>query len=429
MFRILRFFEQPVRKLFDDCRGNVATTFALTLIPLMTVLGLTVDFTRTEGSSEQAQYALDGAVLAAARAYQESASDAAIKKAAQDYFDAASNANGMSANCSPLVVKIIKLENSIDGTVSCKQPTTLSGIIGMSELEFVRNAKTVYGVGKLDVVFMFDTSGSMGNQNRMTDLQKAAKSAVQTIFQSKTKDKEDVRIAVSTYATSVNVDTYFNAVTDLLPNTSVCTKWKKKKGKGKGKCEKWKKVTDTCVTGREGSNKYTAAAPGLGSWIAAATTDCNSATLTPLTSIQGHVISAIETLPTSGSTAGHLGIAWSWYLISPEWSGIWPAKSKPRAYDEPDSTKVAILMTDGEFNKDYMSGGDSFAHAKKYCDGMKAEGIVIYTVAFKAPQQGEEILAYCASGAGNAFKASSGQQLEDAYQKIATNISDLRLSH
>ena len=60
---------------------------------------------------------------------------------------------------------------------------------------------------------------------------------------------------------------------------------------------------------------------------------------------------------------------------------------------------------------------------------MKEDDIVIYTVAFKAPQQGQDILAYCASGNDFAFNASSGDELDDAYQAIATNISDLRLSH
>lgn len=419
------FFRRAMSGCARDRKGNVATTFALTLVPLMTVLGMTVDFSRTESSSSQVQYALDGAVLAAAKAQTGNASDTKIKAAGKTYFDAALAANTVTANCSAPVFSLPKDTGSVEGKVTCKQPTTVSGIIGLNELEFTRESKTLFGVGKLDVVFMFDTSGSMGNDDRMDDLQKAAKSAAQTIFQTKTKDKEDIRIAVSTYATSVNVGSYFKAVTDEEPDQWDCERWKKKRGKWE--CKEWKQKTSTCVTGREGTQKYTDAAPGSGAWMDYETLSCNSATLTPLTSVQGKVISAIETLPTSGSTAGHLGIAWSWYLISPNWSSIWPEKSKPRAYDEPDSTKVAILMTDGEFNVDYMSGGDSFAHAKKFCDGMKADDIVIYTVAFKAPEKGEEILEYCATNSTLAFKASNGQQLDDAYKKIASNISDLRI--
>lgn len=414
--------------LLRSRQGNVATSFALTLIPLMTVMGMALDFSRAEGGGTHVQYALDGSVLAAARVLQENGSDKDIQAQAQTYFNSSVSANKSSITCGPVKIVVNRLTYTIDSQVTCSQSTTLSGIVGLSELSFTRKASTAYGVGKLDVVFMFDTSGSMGSQNRMTDLKKAAKDAVKTILSSQTKKEDDVRIAISTYGSAVNVGTeYFKAVTNAEPNTWECTKWKKKKGKYE--CQKWEQVTSTCVTGREGTQKYTDAAPGSGAWIKYDTTSCNSATLTPLTFNETELNSAIDSLPTSGMTAGHLGIVWSWYLISPEWSSIWPASAKPKAYDEPDLTKVAILMTDGGFNQDYMSNGDSFAHAKTFCDAMKAKGIQVYTVAFKAPSQGEEILAYCASSEGQAFSASSGQELSDAYQRIATSVSDLRISH
>ena len=417
-----------LKSVWRSTHGNIATTFALALVPLMAVLGLAIDFSRTEGSARQVQYALDGAVLAAARALQDAESDANIRGVAQDYFDAAISANGVIADCDAPSISILRNDHSIQGSVSCAQPSTFAAIMGVDEVDFTRTANTDYGVGKLDVVFMFDTSGSMGNDKRMLDLQHAGREAIKTILRSEVEEPGDVRIAISTYANAVNVgEEYFEAVTDEEPDQWECTRWERKNGRWR--CKNYEQITSTCVTGREGTQKYTDAAPGSGAWMAYETTSCNSATLTPLTDHQGTLISAVSTLPTSGATAGHLGIAWAWYLISPEWSSIWPADSTPRAYDEPDSTKVAILMTDGEFNTDYMSGGNSFDHAKEFCDAMKADDIVIYTVAFKAPDEGEEILAYCASGAEFAFKASSGQQLSDAYQAIASNISDLRLSH
>ena len=56
-------------------------------------------------------------------------------------------------------------------------------------------------------------------------------------------------------------------------------------------------------------------------------------------------------------------------------------------------------------------------------------GIVIYSVAFQAPEAGEEVLQYCASDAESFFTPQNGQQLQDAYQAIASSISDLRISH
>lgn len=409
--------------------GNIAMSFALTLVPMVVMVGLAVDLSRVEGSANQVQYALDSAVLAAARELQKDANETEIKAEAQTFFDASLKANNIKTSCGALSLTPSFTEYSIKGSVTCKQPTTVSGLVGMTDLSFTRKAETKYGVGKLDVAFMFDTSGSMAG-SRMTDLKAAAKDAVKTILKSKVKDPGDVRIAIATYATSVNVGTdYFKKVTDQEPNEWACSKWKWNKKKKEYKCKNSYQVTATCVTGREGAQKYTDAAPGTNAWMNYATLSCNSATHTPLTDHEGTLISAIETLPTDGATAGHLGIAWSWYLISPEWSSIWPTASKPRGYDDTDTTKVAILMTDGEFNQDYMSNGDSFDHAKKFCDAMKAAGIQIYTVAFQAPAQGQEILSYCASNSGQYFAASSGKELEDAYQKIATSISDLRISH
>jgi Mg-chelatase subunit ChlD len=97
-------------------------------------------------------------------------------------------------------------------------------------------------------------------------------------------------------------------------------------------------------------------------------------------------------------------------------------------YDEPDTTKAMIIMTDGEFNRQYHSGqGSSAAQAKALCDKIKEEDVVIFTVAFQAPEDGAEVLAYCATSEEHAFKASNGAELQASYQSIATSISDLRI--
>ncbi len=57
--------------------------------------------------------------------------------------------------------------------------------------------------------------------------------------------------------------------------------------------------------------------------------------------------SQIDALSAGGSTAGHIGLAWGWYLLSPNFSSILPAESQPADYEEPDVLKVVILMTDG----------------------------------------------------------------------------------
>ncbi|MEM5516511.1 pilus assembly protein TadG-related protein [Henriciella sp. AS95] len=136
----------------------------------------------------------------------------------------------------------------------------------------------------------------------------------------------------------------------------------------------------------------------------------------------------IDDLWASGGTAGHQGIEWGWYLISERWGDVFDVKATPLPYDEPDSVKAMIIMTDGDFlNEHHVSQGDSNEQARKLCDEIKKEDIVIYTVAFEAPEKGEEVLEYCASGPEFAFKATNGLELKKSYQSIAQSIADLRI--
>ena len=88
------------------------------------------------------------------------------------------------------------------------------------------------------------------------------------------------------------------------------------------------------------------------------------------------------------------------------------------------------MMTDGEFNEQFFDAqGNSFDQAEDLCDSIKADDVIIYTVAFQAPNAGKEILRKCASGPEFFFNAENGQELVESYNAIATSISDLRISH
>src|SRR5215510_12262455 len=62
--KLLRKLQLDVRKLRLDNHGNVAMTFALALIPIMTGVGAAVDYSRANSAKSKLQSALDGAILA-----------------------------------------------------------------------------------------------------------------------------------------------------------------------------------------------------------------------------------------------------------------------------------------------------------------------------------------------------------------------------
>jgi len=217
-------------------------------------------------------------------------------------------------------------------------------------------------------------------------------------------------------------------------------------------------LSSTCVWERDGSEAFTDAPPGPGNYLAAYSAwyrqfspsssngywqvgfnengerehtgnVCRTPVPQELTNNRTDLDTYVSTMRAGGSTAGHLGAAWGWYLISDRWSAIFDGNAAPALYTDTATKKAVILMTDGEFNRvGHRSQGDSTEQAKAICDGMKAKGIVVYGIAFKAPIDGQDVLNYCATSDDTFFNATDKAALEAAYKKIAVQLSDLRLA-
>ncbi len=224
-------------------------------------------------------------------------------------------------------------------------------------------------------------------------------------------------------------------------------------------CEKMRYVDDnhnpqvysatSCMVERYGANAATDVSPDtsrLGILYSSNGNCTTSNYVTPLTSNKTRLNQAIEDLSTGGSTAGQLGIAWAWYMLSPNFATVWDkeVENQPMAYGTPELAKVAVLMTDGEFNYSTCRGvslndlestsgcnnNTPFQQAETICSAMKAQGIVIYTVGLElnTALYSDDFLLACATSPEHAFLASNTDELKEAFRKIATSISKLRLS-
>jgi len=230
-------------------------------------------------------------------------------------------------------------------------------------------------------------------------------------------------------------------------------------------------IRDTCVYERTGSDAATDDAPGSSKWIGAGNprwswwtgnsnkrngqweiessngdssrgaydmsfADCRASGPVPLTEDKAALKAHVQSLSANGGTAGHIGLAWGWYLVSPNWADIWPEPSTPLEYNTKQNVKAVILMTDGDFNSYHPTASkSSFRQAQDLCDTMKAapSKIEIYTVGFQVPSNvqktgdGRTILEYCATTPAYAFNAANGEELAAAYRSIAQSISELRI--
>ena len=180
----------------------------------------------------------------------------------------------------------------------------------------------------------------------------------------------------------------------------------------------------------------------------------------PLSSDKTELKRRIDKLTTGGSTAGHLGTAWAWYLLSPKWNYLFPRPARPPPYSDltmvnakgmPKLRKIAVLMTDGDYNINYCKGveaknsdqspdincnsenGKSLAQATSLCTAIKATQsggkIEVFTVGFQVSSASKTFLTNCATDASHFYDATTGDALKAAFRDIALKISTLRLTN
>ena len=200
-----------------------------------------------------------------------------------------------------------------------------------------------------------------------------------------------------------------------------------------------------CLVERYGANAATDVSPAtspLGILYSSSGACTTTNYVTPMTADRARLNTSIDDLKTGGSTAGQIGIAWAWYMLSPNFKDVWDkeAANQPKDYTTKELVKVAVLMTDGEFNYSTCKGvadgvlcnaaTDEFTQAEAICDAMKDEKITIYTVglSINTALYADDFLIKCASKPSYAFLAADEAELQVAFKKIATSISKLRIS-
>ena len=167
--------------------------------------------------------------------------------------------------------------------------------------------------------------------------------------------------------------------------------------------------------------------------------------MTPLKNDKAAILAKIQGLSLGGGTAGHVGTAWAYYFLSPEWNNVMPsAANQAAAYGTEKLKKIAILMTDGEYNRPRdskgladsddlagaaVNGQTSAQQAVQLCTKMKEDGIEVYTVGFDLGDNQTAIntLASCASGTDHAYVATDGTALKAAFRDIAIKLTELHL--
>lgn len=478
---------RPIQALFSrrsksslarDERGNVAIIFALTSFVVCGMVGGAIDLGRAYSAKSKIQQALDSAALAAASSY---ASDPNhVVQSAVDVgtrIFTATMADETGATISS------QLEPSTQTVTMQAEMTIQTPFLSMLRLDSivvtassqVTTAEMLGGSNtEVEMALMLDVTGSMGSDSgngtsKISALRTAAKNFVDILIPETGTAKAKIGLApFSNYVTLTDAQATFATGEPLIKTTTTTSEYQcnPHQSCAPATCNKYKKdgvtcrdwndpvcttVYDTCTSTssstkylsrcmieRTGTEKFKDTAPGTGAYFTATWKNSESSakscvptqTVEPMTTNKTTLKSKIDTFVANGSTAGHLGTAWAWYLLSPEWSGLFSGTAAPKPYGTEKLKKIAVLMTDGEFNLDYTSTqGDSVAQAKALCDGMKAKGIEVFTVGFKLDNATAiSTMNYCATDASHAFLAESASQLEAAFKEIAFQAVPLHIA-
>jgi len=439
------------RGLGLDQRGNMSMLFGFGAIVTVGAAGMSLDYGRAYFVRNKLQQAGDRAAMAASTAH--NLTDAQRLQLALDTFNAHTNGSWLTDGVTPTIT-VGTATNApagagttpgVIGSVTVEAaksvPTILMRVLH-ADLVDVKIKTTVQATGKvLDMGIMIDLTGSMADIRNGTSKIDSLKAAAADLLDIVLPDNQPAglsRVGIAPFAQYVNAGPHAAAVTGMRDTGSY------KPSCGEHSCPAQTGPLVTCVTERIGPNTDTDAAPGPSSYLGApnqgqpgvdnysADGTCNVAgrelpQVMPLTGDKAALLAAIQGFTVGGVTPGHLGTAWAWYLISPDWSGIWPADSQPHPYDN-KTLKVVVLMTDGEYNTQY-SAVDSKTQARALCTAMKAEGVVVFTIGFglvagnASDDVARNTLRTCATDANHFFFPYDGAELRAVFQNIGQQIA------
>lgn len=460
---VVRESGREVTRFPRNASGNVAMMFGLMVMVMMLAIGSAIDLGRWLHARSVTVAALDSAVLAAGRMLQVNALDeqAALAAANRFYKDNTSQRPALRRD----TIEFVTTEGgtAITAKGGAFLGTTFIKLAGISELPLLKlsgseYSKAVLGIGgnadeSVEISMMLDVSGSMGAGTKFEDMKLAAKDLVNIVVYAN-QSTHYSKVAVVPFSSYVRPPESmlaavrgggpFGTQAPLMVSGSSLLH----------------RVTH-CVAERVGDQKFTDAVPADGQYLQPSfwnTATCEmaaSSEVVPLSNDKDALVSRIDGLTMSGSTAGHLGTAWAWYMLSPEWATVVPPGSAAGAYGNDKLKKIAILMTDGEYNTQYCStgafrgvrdknsngyfsqrgnctaaNGKSADQAKALCVGMKAKGITVYTVGFDLGGNATALdtLSQCATDPTKFYNAASGAQLRQAFRDIAIKISNLYLT-
>jgi Flp pilus assembly protein TadG len=440
---------QIVRKAstFGRARdGNVAVIVVIAAIPMVSVMGMAIDYTRAVSARSAMQEAADAAALMVA---QDAATltPAQLTTKAQTYFNALYKANDVTS----LSVVATYAPNSGTGStvlinVSGNMPTDFMQIAGVTQMALNTSSTATWGNTKLRVALALDNTGSMAQAGKMPALQGGATSLIDTLSATAT-NPGDVYISIVPFANEVNMGASAYKNSGYIDWTNWSTFNSNLNGYTCGTSNSNRNKTMRCGTANNNISNWNGCVMDRGNRSAPAATNDDTTSTAPSSGTtlfpadqSTYCPQALNTLSydwttlkqvitnmsPNGNTNQAIGLQHAWMTLLQQSPYNAPAESGNYNY-----VKAIVLFSDGLNTEDrwYYDATSIDNRQKMLCDNIKASGITIYSIQVNTASDPQSaVLAYCASGASNFFYLTSASQVLTTFNTISTKLSKLRIS-
>jgi len=392
-------------------RADTAVIFALSLVPMLLASGMAFDYSRAVAFKTHLQSALDAGALAAAASTKLSDKERA-KLATATYNE---NVGAFAADLKARPT--IKIgDDKVSMSVDVDYPTSFLRIIGVNAVSVGGSVDVALpGTKKAEVALALDYSQSMtevsGGKVKYVAMREAAIKLIDDLSDNGKSDR--VKFGLVPFSHQVYTS---------LPGEDVV-------GGTPGKT--W----TGCTVDRRYPFNLTGEAPVAGNDASKwgqpmakvhAAFGCNgyaprNLVVKPVSDDFSSLKAQLETMQPYAYTHIALGFAMGWQLLAPD-----GAFGDSVAYDDPDTMKVLVLLTDGRQTEPAFGPGNTRStsqgenNLETLCSNAKAKGITVITLAFDLRNAATRSrLRDCSSDPDRYFFiAEDDAQLASAFERI-----------
>jgi uncharacterized protein YegL len=450
------------QRFLDDRNASVAPLLALAIVPILGLIGASVDYGRASSARATLQSLIDSTALAvaqdAAKASPPLTQDQVNTKAS-DYFnalythsqtDSAHTPGGaaapvVTATYSPTAGGVLQLTatSSVNMTFMSILPFT------SSQIPIAASSTAKWGNTRLRVALVLDNTGSMtggglgttDSPNKIQALQTAAHNLLAQL-QKAASANGDVYVSIIPFTKDVNVDpiNYTQSWVDFTAwdsDNKVCSDPKYHSRKNcKDNNQTWGPANHNtwngCVTDRDQNDDTRNAAPANSTAFPAEQYSVCPVALVPQSYDWTALNNKIDAMVAAGNTNQAIGLAWGWQSLTAGAPLNAPTKDANFQYQD-----IIILLSDGLNTEDrwYQDASSIDARQRILCDNIKTAGVTIYSVQVNTGSDAtSSVLQYCAgtrpqvADASKFFLLKTPTEIITTFGQIATGLSKLRLA-